>query len=197
MICADWRSVIAGLDPAIHPLDQDSFCEEEMDARVKPAHDGAGERLATSNQSLRANCLSHALVENRLELRNAGPAIRSSPQGGPDLGDAGGSPARNRIVQGIQADAKAGADGPTRGAFCAGTIRVAGEEQHAHLGLDLCTQERRHRIPRWQPGFSARKKYSRIQAASDHARKTEGATAGITVEQQLCSRRSIEERRNP
>jgi hypothetical protein len=29
-------AVIAGLDPAIH------HCFEKMDARVKPAHDGAG-----------------------------------------------------------------------------------------------------------------------------------------------------------
>jgi hypothetical protein len=29
--------VIAGLDPAIH-----HSCEKRMDARVKPAHDGAG-----------------------------------------------------------------------------------------------------------------------------------------------------------
>ena len=29
-----------GVDPAIHPLDQDASCEE-MDARVKPAHDAA------------------------------------------------------------------------------------------------------------------------------------------------------------
>src|ERR1700737_1341616 len=78
-----------------------------------------------------------------------------------------------------------------------GPSGVAGEEARAHLGLDVCPQERRPRIPRWQPGFSARKKYARVQAASDHARKTEGATAGIGIEHQLCSRRSIEERRNP
>jgi hypothetical protein len=34
-------SVIAGLDPAIHPLSQESM-QSEMDARVKPAHDGGG-----------------------------------------------------------------------------------------------------------------------------------------------------------
>ena len=84
-----------------------------------------------------------------------------------------------------------------QGARCAGTIRVAGEEQRAHLGLDLCTQECRHRIPRWQTGLFARKKYAGVQAASDNACKTEGATAGIGVEHQLCSRRSIEERGNP
>jgi hypothetical protein len=36
---ADSPLVIAGLDPAIHPLRENCY-SKKMDARVKPAHDG-------------------------------------------------------------------------------------------------------------------------------------------------------------
>jgi len=35
------KSVIAGLDPAIHPASK-NLAKKKMDARVKPAHDGRG-----------------------------------------------------------------------------------------------------------------------------------------------------------
>jgi hypothetical protein len=38
--CGDCSAVIAGLDPAIHPLELKRFFS--MDARVKPGHDESG-----------------------------------------------------------------------------------------------------------------------------------------------------------
>jgi hypothetical protein len=50
MPCSLWQviaqqSVIAGLDPAIHPSSKNAF-RRMMDARVKPAHDELGKTPA-------------------------------------------------------------------------------------------------------------------------------------------------------
>src|SRR4051812_45060727 len=53
----DYDSVIAGLDPAIHPL-RKNFFRSMMDARVKPAHDG--EWIASSQVLLAMTKNSHS-----------------------------------------------------------------------------------------------------------------------------------------
>jgi hypothetical protein len=50
------KTVIAGLDPAIHPLHQKSF-PKTMDARVKPAHDDLGKPLLRGDRFYASNAL--------------------------------------------------------------------------------------------------------------------------------------------
>jgi hypothetical protein len=71
MPCSLWQvivqqSVIAGLDPAIHPSPKNAF-RRMMDARVKPAHDELGKTPAWS--MIRKSGYRFSLATNAKRLR--------------------------------------------------------------------------------------------------------------------------------
>jgi hypothetical protein len=57
--------VIAGLDPAIHPLQMKRFFP--MDARVKPAHDGACQMRDDANSAAPNDLMLRSPRSGRLE----------------------------------------------------------------------------------------------------------------------------------